>query len=869
MSQPAIIGTDDRLNWYEAPPDLQQLAQRSTVALVRSGEVSPVPGSSAARFQSVFRIDRGLCPGQPYECEEVVPFCSGTLVDGDTVISAGHCFDQAVLDGDLPCDGTAVVFNFRMEAEGRRAEVLHDRDVYYCHEILAGVAPSCPRPRLTTCVDDGDCGPGADCDTSGTTGFCRCNEDAWCGAQGVCDTSGMVNRCESTCVDDVRDDYVVFTIKRERRGTTPSPVSEPHAPVPVDRSAPQHGRPIWAIGHGAGLPVKISDDEIMTVSDNSGFLGGINNPRHISQSIRDMPGFARDFFISHADVLGGNSGGGTFARQGGGHAFVGILVAGLGTSCVMQQIAGTPHGYCREETSRCLFEDLVPPGRSTASFHVSAAYALDGLCADGRVHSLCGNAPATTPVPYVPSPAPSSPGGGRGGCDASGGSPWGAVFVVLVIVGWRRDARGSVASPVHGRSSGLAWRTGVLALVSFVAACSSDGGPSGTPDAGREAPRVDAGAEVEPDDFDARHVHRYVASSILTRARSGDVGVDLDGDGEVDNAFGALSSALADVGVDLNRMIYETMLEGDFVLLGRLGLAEDGAASLRVYRGQPGTPPDPSGEGLYQPTADGAFADLRGRYEPPNVRFRGDTDAARVRFPLSGGDAVELPLVRVRAAGEMPSLRATMNLGGLLAVAEVDGVLTQILAGFQGDPRIMVLDADGDGRVTAAEVRANAMLGPLLEPDVDVDADGTMDHLSFGVRVNWVRGYFEDERRAIVATGPGGAFKNDGMHMCVPDPCGAATTCSECNGDDPAFRACGWCPGTGCIASSQMATCETEWQSRLSSCVECGGFATQTACARGDARCAWSASCGRCVNGAFCSTIPSECTDLRDARSCE
>lgn len=225
--------------------------------------------------------------------------------------------------------------------------------------------------------------------------------------------------------------------------------------------------------------------------------------------------------------------------------------------------------------------------------------------------------------------------------------------------------------------------------------------------------------------------------------------------------------------------------------------------------------------------------------------------------------------MRVRAAGEMPSLRATMNLGGLIAAGDVDGVVTQILAGFEGDARIMVLDADGDGRVTAAEVRANAMLGPLLEPDVDVDGDGTSDHLSFGVRVNWVRGYFEDERRAIVATGPGGAFKDDGTHMCVPDPCDAATTCSECNGSDPAFRGCGWCPGTGCIANAQMATCETEWQSRLSSCVECEGFATETACSRGDARCGWSTSCGRCVNDAFCSTIPAECTDLRDARSCE
>ncbi|MCB9599409.1 MAG: trypsin-like peptidase domain-containing protein [Sandaracinus sp.] len=836
----ALVGpSDDRLNYYELDPGLQSLVARSTVALVRAAKVGPLPGSSEARVDSVYRAEhRNYCPGAAYECEEVFAYCSGTLIDGDTVITAGHCFSAAELDGSVPCDGTAVVFNFRMDAEGRRSPILYDRDVYYCHEILAARAPSCPSSgRSLSCSGPGDtsCGAGASCQPSllagSTNHFCRCDPaaggEAWCRGDGdataTCELADGVGSCRSQCTEPMSNDFAVFRIKRERTDTVPSAVSEPHAPVPVVRAAGSralaHDTPIWTIGHGSGLPVKVSPDAVIA----DPVVGVPNlpaNARRLSSRWTSQDGFPERHFYSHSDTLGGNSGGGTFVRRGGDYALAGILVAGWGSSCILDQLnpfTAPPHAHCRD-ASGCLVEDFVRPSPSAGSVHVLADFAIDTLCDGGTAHSLCGTAPAVSPVPYVPRPAPTTP-ERRGGasCSSGGDARGGAMLFVAIVLAM------------------LVRRRRAMALL-LVSACSSEAAPS---DAG-----VDARSQMPPELAEVRFAHRYVATAVLPRAREGRHGVDLDGDGEVDNALGALADALASVGLDLNAVLYDSVSSGRWVVLGRFEMDGEGGGALRLFRGVAGEPPDPTGLGSHRVEGN-AVAVLRGSYDP-SFEAELSADEANLWVPLPGGESV-LSLRDARARGAMTSLRATMQLGGLVSTEQVDDLVGAVLREFEDDPRLSALDADEDGEVTVLELRDHPAVGPLLRPDVDTDADGSPDHFSVGVRVDWSRTAFDAPELATrSARREKAGDAGTAAAMCAPDPCADATDCGACN----ARSECGWCAGElGCVARARESECTSDghvWADRITECEDCTSRTTCDECVGRNAFCGWCPGTG-CV----------------------
>jgi len=889
VSAPLVGPSDERRNWYELDPELQSLVQRSTVALVRPSKIRPTPGSSEARIESVYRTEhRNYCQGTAFECEEVFAYCSGTLVDGDTVITAGHCFTAAELDGSVPCDNTAVVFNFRMEAEGRRAPILLDRDVYYCHEILAARAPSCPASgRSEVCSGPGDtsCGPGATCQPSllagSTNHFCRCDASdpaagaAWCRGDGdataTCEVaSDGVPSCQTHCTEPYSDDFAIFRIKRDRAGTSPTPVSAPYAPVSVARTRPMpHDTPIWTIGHGSGLPVKVSADAIIA-EPVYGFNHEPRNQRRLSPRWMNADGHPDRHFYSHSDTLGGNSGGGTFVRDASGYSLAGILVAGWGSSCILQQLnpfTAPPHAHCRDEMNDCLREDFITPSPSAGSLHVWADFAVDSLCDGGTPHALCGTAAPVVPGAYVPSPAPREPGGsGRGAACSSAADARDGAWLVLALLAWglrgRRRAPGRAASTLpafirtptrstcfiraaHDRSSSpqrsSAWRVALVVSSALVLAACSAG--ESTSDAG-----VDASSPMPDELADVRFSHRYVATAVLPRVRTGEVGLDLDGDGTIDNALGALATALHAGGFDLNPLLYESIVDGRWIVLGRFDMDGEGRGALRIFRGVTGEGPDPSGAGMHRVDGSNAVAVLRGNYAST---FDAElaTDSATLWAPLPSGE-VALPLRDLRAQGTLTSSRASMQLGGLLAREDMNDLLGALVREFGDDPRLQTLDADEDGEITLLELRDHAVIGPLLRPDVDVDGDGDADHFSVGVRVDWVRAAFDAPELASTRetrrTKSGDAGVDRGA-MCEPDPCADATDCAACN----ARPECGFCStDLGCVLRAREGECTMgggTWADRVTECVDCASRSTCGECIGRNAFCAWCPGMG-CVS---------------------
>jgi len=143
-AQPVVYGTDDRQDVYAHPDaNLRALAQQSIVALMRDTKVN-VTNPANVTFNSTETLSntQNLCPGQRFENDPAYSDCSGTLIDDDIVVTAGHCFTapgaDAGPDGPSTCQNTRFVFKYYREAEGRLATIT-TADVFSCAEIVTAV----------------------------------------------------------------------------------------------------------------------------------------------------------------------------------------------------------------------------------------------------------------------------------------------------------------------------------------------------------------------------------------------------------------------------------------------------------------------------------------------------------------------------------------------------------------------------------------------------------------------------------------------------------------------------------------------------------------------------------------------------------
>lgn len=129
--QPTIYGTDDRTDVYaHADARLRELAQQSTVVLVSRGDVNAANPANVTLAGTTLAAQENLCAGQRFASDPAPGFCSGTLIDDDLVITAGHCITDP-----RACAGTRFVFNFYRDAADTLHTITSD-DVYACASIV-------------------------------------------------------------------------------------------------------------------------------------------------------------------------------------------------------------------------------------------------------------------------------------------------------------------------------------------------------------------------------------------------------------------------------------------------------------------------------------------------------------------------------------------------------------------------------------------------------------------------------------------------------------------------------------------------------------------------------------------------------------
>ncbi len=131
IDAPVVYGADDRLDVFDHPdPELQRIARQSIVALIQEFRLSRNNDGTYSIIALSLQEERGLCDGERFANQPVVASCSGTLIDDDLVLTAGHCISP-----ETPCDSFRYVFNYFLDGPSLLAPI-RDEDVYSCKRVF-------------------------------------------------------------------------------------------------------------------------------------------------------------------------------------------------------------------------------------------------------------------------------------------------------------------------------------------------------------------------------------------------------------------------------------------------------------------------------------------------------------------------------------------------------------------------------------------------------------------------------------------------------------------------------------------------------------------------------------------------------------
>lgn len=278
--------------------------------------------------------------------------------------------------------------------------------------------------------------------------------------------------------------------------------------------------------------------------------------------------------------------------------------------------------------------------------------------------------------------------------------------------------------------------------------------------------------------------HDYIAFEVFTPRsvqEASEIGVDIDGDGLVDNGLGRVLSAFGTENAE--RMAAEfqrNITNGDFILLSRLvvdGFPSDPGVAFQLMPGL----------ATMDATEDNFTGSGHANVDPEADRENylcGDlTDGAYSSGPRPFvvpvgllGSVAYLPVEHGRAVSRGPitaSLMQSMHIGGGITTYTINTHLLPFLAVTLNDeirddpsgsfPQLLLGYVDGscsnlvtgcgdvvngqgectqwDGSaatppISATELRCSLFISTALKPDVDLDGDGVNDVLSIGMKFN-------------------------------------------------------------------------------------------------------------------------------------
>lgn len=298
------------------------------------------------------------------------------------------------------------------------------------------------------------------------------------------------------------------------------------------------------------------------------------------------------------------------------------------------------------------------------------------------------------------------------------------------------------------------------------AACSDDGGSG----------------QVTPEG----EKYQYVVSAAVipsTATQAKEKGLDLDGDGKVDNQLGQTLATLKSQNIDTQTSVTASINDGSMVLLAELqtkSFTSASATGLKIFLGDKATV-------MPAPCTDPAMATTCGQHlkgtgmftvagtSPKDVlvsgpivggTFKGGPGKISLSIALTAGQPIQLDLLGARA--QLKGMSETGVTDGILAGAiaksdldtkiipaikvQLDGTIAEdcpngtpandcnCMADSGGKQILGLFDsAPKDCKVSVEEIQNNSIIKAFLAPDVVIDG---VDALSLGIGVTMAKGTF-------------------------------------------------------------------------------------------------------------------------------
>ena len=126
-----VYGTDNRTDVFaHSNTTLVARAQQSTVALMSPSAINTSNPNNVTFNAPTLQSAQNLCSSERFLSDPTPAFCSGTLIDDDLVLTAGHCVTSA-----SECSSTRFVFKFYRTSATALATVT-TADVFSCASIV-------------------------------------------------------------------------------------------------------------------------------------------------------------------------------------------------------------------------------------------------------------------------------------------------------------------------------------------------------------------------------------------------------------------------------------------------------------------------------------------------------------------------------------------------------------------------------------------------------------------------------------------------------------------------------------------------------------------------------------------------------------
>ncbi len=126
-----IYGTDDRIEVYEEADHERRALADSVVAIMAASTLSTDARGRVHATGETYGSYNSLCPTEKFVDQLTPSDCTGFLVSGNLIVTAGHCVEEANF-----CKDWKIVFGFMIDKKTRNPTVLKKSDVYGCKRVI-------------------------------------------------------------------------------------------------------------------------------------------------------------------------------------------------------------------------------------------------------------------------------------------------------------------------------------------------------------------------------------------------------------------------------------------------------------------------------------------------------------------------------------------------------------------------------------------------------------------------------------------------------------------------------------------------------------------------------------------------------------